>query len=122
MKVSEVEDKVIILDEDFTLQSSVDPIEFGEMRVVSPHGVGDLMLVFKEERGDFDKLCDDEVLEASVMAKLKELGFEGEPFGRSELGRQWEWELAYEGGDDFREWLKEKWGWVDLMELEDDED
>lgn len=60
-------------------------------------------------------LPDDEIFLAQVMAQLHKIGYEGEPFGRAELGIQGPDYVMLEPSRGFRAFAKTL-GWQDLAE------
>ena len=60
-------------------------------------------------------LPDDEIFLAQVMAQLRKIGYEGEPFGRAELGMQGTDYVMLEPNQGFRVFAKTR-GWQDLAE------
>lgn len=64
-----------------------------------------------------EPLYDDDLFIGQVMARLRSAGFEGEAFGRAELGMQGKDFLMLEPSKDFRDFAVSR-GWLDLNTVE----
>jgi hypothetical protein len=93
----------LILKEGIEIADSKGAIRTCNLSVPS---VPDLFVRYSGE--DSDDLCDDEVFIGNVMKVLRGLGYEGEDFSRTEMGRQDVNLVVLEGGADFEGWVKEK--------------